>query len=279
MGEGRRDFVRDLSALAVGAGCGFPLLDGIRRLAAQEPAAAGAATQWAMIVDMELCRRADVREACSAACHREHNVPRIPDPADEIKWIWTEDYEHVFADRVHAHTPVATRETPVLVLCNHCTKPPCVKVCPTGATWKRESDGIVMMDMHRCIGCRYCMAACPYGARSFNWRDPRPYVEQGSDGRPASDYPTRMMGVVEKCTFCAERLRSGRAPACVEAVQAIPGAERALVFGDLTDPDSPVSRILREQPTLARLASLGTGPNVYYLEPRTVPGATAGEEA
>jgi len=279
MGESRRDFLKDLGLLTAGAGCGLPLLDGVRRLAAQASDAAATSTQWAMVVDLELCRRADVRAACIEACDREHNVPRIPDPADEVKWIWPESYEHVFSDRIHAHTPVETREVPVLVLCNHCTKPPCVKVCPTGATWKRASDGIVMMDMHRCIGCRYCMAACPFGARSFNWRDPRPYVERGPDGRPASDYPTRTKGVVEKCTFCAERVRTGRPPACVEAVQALPGAERALVFGDVTDPDSAVSRLLRERPSMTRLASLGTGPNVYYLEPRAPLGAGAGEGA
>jgi molybdopterin-containing oxidoreductase family iron-sulfur binding subunit len=108
------------------------------------------------------------------------------------------------------------------------------------------------------------MAACPYGARSFNWRDPRPFVERGADGRPVSDYPTRTAGVVEKCTFCAERIRAGREPACVEAVRAVPDAEEALVFGDVTDPESAVSRLLRREPTIARMVHLGTGPNVFY---------------
>ena len=100
-----------------------------------------------------------------------------------------------------------------------------MRVCPTQATWKRE-DGIVMMDWHRCIGCRYCMAACPYGSRSFNWLDPRPYIHN-----PNPEFPTRTKGVVEKCNFCAERLGTGRPPACVEACP-----EKALVFGDLADP-------------------------------------------
>jgi molybdopterin-containing oxidoreductase family iron-sulfur binding subunit len=138
-----------------------------------------------------------------------------------------------------------------------------VRVCPTQATWKRESDGIVMMDMHRCIGCRYCMAACPYGSRSFNWRDPRPYVETDADGNFLSEFPTRTRGVVEKCNFCAERLRDGREPACVEAANRL--AEGALMFGDVSDPDSDISRVLQSQVTMNRRVNLGTGPNVYYL--------------
>jgi molybdopterin-containing oxidoreductase family iron-sulfur binding subunit len=199
------------------------------------------------------------------ACHREHNVPDIPNPEDEVKWIWSEDYEDVFPDQVHTYTAAATRALPVLVLCNHCTNPPCVRVCPTGATWKREQDGIVMMDMHRCIGCRYCIAACPYGARSFNWRDPRSYIETDENGELPSGYPTRSKGVVEKCNLCAERLREGRPPACVEAAGTVVGGQGALTFGDLTDPDSDVSQILRERHTISRRVSLGTEPNVFYI--------------
>jgi molybdopterin-containing oxidoreductase family iron-sulfur binding subunit len=128
-------------------------------------------------------------------------------------------------------------------------------VCPTGATWKREEDGIVMMDLHRCIGCRYCMAACPYGARSFNWVDPRPHV---ADLNP--DFPTRTQGVVEKCNFCSERLAKGQLPACVEAC-----TEKALMFGDVNDPKSEIRQVLAKSYTLRRRAELGTGPNVYYL--------------
>jgi molybdopterin-containing oxidoreductase family iron-sulfur binding subunit len=117
-----------------------------------------------------------------------------------------------------------------------------------------------MMDMHRCIGCRYCIAACPYGARSFNWSDPRAHL---ATIRP--EYPTRTKGVVEKCTFCEERLREGREPACVEAAQAVPGGEGALVFGNLSDPDSEVSRLLRTRYSIRRRPGLGTGPNVFYL--------------
>ena len=124
---------------------------------------------------------------------------------------------------------------PVPALCNHCANPPCTRVCPTGATFKR-ADGIVVMDPHRCIGCRFCMAACPYGSRSFNWEDPRPHLKKINP-----EYPTRTKGVVEKCTFCDERLAKGRAPACVEAC-----TQGAMAFGDLQDETSPVVKLLRE---------------------------------
>jgi Fe-S-cluster-containing dehydrogenase component len=266
MDESRRRFLKELGRSALGVGCGLPLLEAACAAGAQvaeDDAAPG--SQWAMVVDTEKCLRDDVREACIAACDREHNVPRIPEPADEVKWIWTEEYQHVFPDQVHAHTTLETRQAPVLVLCNHCTHPPCVKVCPTGATFKRPQDGIVMMDMHRCIGCRYCIAACPYGSRSFNWRDPRPFVERDAQGNPVSDYPTRTKGVVEKCTFCAERLAEGKPPACVEAAERVPGGEGALTFGNLADPDSAVNRLLRQRRTIARRVGLGTGPNVFYI--------------
>ncbi len=127
-------------------------------------------------------------------------------------------------------------------------------VCPTQATWKRD-DGIVMMDWHRCIGCRYCIAACPYGSRSFNWRDPRPFIEEQDP-----DFPTRTRGVVEKCTFCDERLAKGKLPACVEACN-----ENCLIFGDLENADSDVRKILEKRHSIRRKPGLGTQPEVYYL--------------
>jgi Fe-S-cluster-containing dehydrogenase component len=127
------------------------------------------------------------------------------------------------------------------------------------------------MDMHRCIGCRYCMAACPYGSRSFNWEDPRPYIARDEAGAFPSDFPTRTKGVVEKCNFCAERLREGLAPACVDAANRVRGGAGALTFGDLSDPDSDVSRLLRERRTIARRIGLGTGPNVFYLVGQRIP--------
>ncbi len=267
MDESRRKFLKGAGLTAVGLGCGFPILDAAAT-AIQHDASGDDSTssQWAMVVDMEKCLSENIRHACTEACHAEHNVPDIPERDDEVKWIWTEEYQHALPDNVHDGTSEAAKTMPVLVLCNHCESPPCVRVCPTGATWKRDSDGIVMMDQHRCIGCRYCMAACPYGSRSFNWKDPRPYLETGPNGEFLSDYPTRTKGVVEKCNFCSERLRDGREPACVEAARSVQGGEAALTFGDRTDPESEVSRLLRERHTIARKISLGTGPNVYYID-------------
>jgi molybdopterin-containing oxidoreductase family iron-sulfur binding subunit len=262
----RRSFLKDSGCAALGVGCGLPLL-GTACSAGHGHGGEGEAQphQWAMVIDIEKCKRPDIRQACAEACHRVHNVPDIPETDDRIHWIWTEGFENTFPDQVHAHTAPELKDAPVLVLCNHCSRPPCVKVCPTGATWKRDSDGIVMMDMHRCIGCRYCMVACPYGSRSFNFRDPREFLEMDADGLPPSNYPTRTKGVVEKCSFCAERIRVGGQPACVEAVNALPEAEGALTFGDLGEPDSEVNKILREKHTICRRVGLGTGPNVYYI--------------
>jgi molybdopterin-containing oxidoreductase family iron-sulfur binding subunit len=241
---GRRNFLR----ITASAGC-----------AACAPlslfAAAAGRRRWAMIVDLKKCREQNNCTLCLSACHKAHNVPGIGNSKDEVKWVWKDGFENVFPDQVHDLQPEALRHSQALLLCNHCDKPPCVGVCPTQATWKREPDGLVMMDWHRCIGCRYCMAACPYGSRSFNWRDPRPFIRETT-----ADFPTRMRGVVEKCNFCEERLAQGRLPACVAACTA-----GALTFGDLRDPESPAKRLLQSNFTIRRRPGLGTLPQVYYI--------------
>ena len=221
--------------------------------------------KWGMVIDMTRMNE-EIMEACIKACHTIHNVPQWVDKSDpewetkpearwQIKWIWEETYEHSFPGQENEYAPAKYHHHNFLLLCNHCTNPPCCRACPTKATFKRKIDGIVMMDYHRCIGCRFCMAACPYGSRSFNWRDPRPFVPDVRE-----DFPTRMRGVVEKCTFCSERLMKGLLPACVEACKA-----KALVFGDLEDPDSEVRKILRENYAIRRKPELGTMPQIYYL--------------
>ena len=210
------------------------------------------AKRWAMVVDMKKC--VDDCKDCIDACHRTHNVPDLGNPKEEIKWIWHEHYGHAFPGQEHEYEAEEIEHKPFMVLCNHCDNPPCVRVCPVQATWKR-SDGIVMMDFHRCIGCRCCMAACPYGSRSFNWRDPRPYVKEINP-----NFPTRTKGVAEKCNFCVERLAVGLMPACVEACK-----HGALLFGALEEPDSPVREALRTNFTICRKPELGTRPQVYYI--------------
>jgi molybdopterin-containing oxidoreductase family iron-sulfur binding subunit len=211
-------------------------------------------TRLAMVVDSSKCLKKDGCTECILACHKAHNVPVINDALHEVKWIWKEPFANAFPSQENAYTEVAFQGKAVMVFCNHCDNPPCVRVCPTQATWKRE-DGIVMMDWHRCIGCRYCVAACPYGSRSFNWFDPRPYI-------PAlnADFPTRTKGVVEKCNFCEERIAIGQSPACVAACP-----EKALVFGNLADPKSELRQLLQSRYTIRRRPELGTQPDVFYI--------------
>jgi molybdopterin-containing oxidoreductase family iron-sulfur binding subunit len=208
------------------------------------------AGRWAMIIDMQKLTPA-IEKKCIEACHTNHNVPEI-DSKQDIKWIWSAGMHNVFPEQAHEHVPGVAKRT-TLALCNHCSNPPCVRVCPTKATFQRE-DGIVMMDFHRCIGCRYCMAACPYGSRSFNFMDPRPYIKEVTP-----EFPTRTKGVVEKCEFCTERLAEGKLPYCVEV------SEGAILFGDLEDPDSEVRKVLASRYSIRRKPELGTEPGVYYL--------------
>ncbi len=252
----RRGFLT-ITGLAVLGLVTKPVFDVLSRLRLPKASlAAGTLTgkRWAMVVNLEACLEKDGCRDCIDACHRVHNVPGFGNPKDEIKWLWTVPYEEAFREQEHKFIKEDLKDSPVIVLCNHCDNPPCVSVCPTQATWRRE-DGIVMLDYHRCIGCRYCMAACPYGSRSFNWRDPRPSIDEINP-----DFPTRTRGVVEKCNLCQERLAEGLLPACVEACQ-----ERALVFGDLEDPYSEAREMLRLHYTIQRKPSLGTKPQVYYL--------------
>ncbi|NVM57259.1 MAG: 4Fe-4S dicluster domain-containing protein [Desulfobacterales bacterium] len=249
------------------------LLHFFHRPAGTVPGEALTAERWTMVVNVKNCPEGC--KACRETCHKVHNVPDIGNPRHEIKWIWHEEYGHVFPGQKHEHIEEAFKKIPFPVLCNHCENPACVRVCPTKATFKRKHDGIVLMDMHRCIGCRFCMAACPFGARSFNWIIPWPREGAGTMPRfrkgkepPNPEFPTRVKGVVEKCNFCAERLAKGQIPACVEACRETTkkkGREPALVFGDLQDADSEVRRLLRSQYTLRRKPELGTNPNVYYI--------------
>lgn len=224
------------------------------------------AKRWGMVIDTSKITD-EVVENVMAACRNAHNIPDFtiePDeekypntrPAkmmQEIKWIWEEHYQHAFPEMEDEFLAEKFKSLPFLVTCNHCKNAPCVQACPTKATFKRP-DGIVIMDFHRCIGCRFCMAACPFGSRSFNFRDARPFIEKINP-----EFPVRSKGVVEKCNLCAERLARGEQPACVEA------SEGAIVVGDLEDPESEVRVLLNDNYAIRRKQELGTEPSVYYI--------------
>lgn len=258
MEDSRRQFLKKLGVVSLfGVGAGGAMTGVLQELVpvkAQEIDAHRPPKQkirYGMLVKMGKC--VEGCNDCMDACHEEHNVPTFDNPKDELKWVWKESYEHVFPDSNQQFVPERIAEKPVFTVCNHCANPPCVPVCPVKATYKRE-DGIVDMDFHRCIGCRFCMAACPYGSRSFNWRNPREGIASLN-----YNYPTREQGVVEKCNFCVERVTRGQQPRCVETCK-----EKALVFGNLYDTESEVRQELRKHHTMVRKPQLGTEPSVFY---------------
>jgi Fe-S-cluster-containing dehydrogenase component len=256
MGINRREFLRIAgiaSLWGLGGKTAFEILKpGDLEAQTRVPSLKG--KKWAMVIDTRKFKTAEDFQRCIDACNKAHNVPKVDNVRQEIKWIWKEQYENAFPDDQNQFLPEGMEHKPFLVFCNHCTNPPCVRVCPTQATFKRP-DGIVMMDYHRCIGCRFCMAGCPYGSRSFNWRDPRKYIKEATN----PEYPTRSKGVVEKCNFCEERLAKGLHPACAEA------SNGAMTFGDLDNPNSDIRKLLKENYSIRRKPSLGTQPNIFYL--------------
>lgn len=216
-----------------------------------------------MVIDMtKLYGKPELLEKAIHACHSVHNVPDMrdehgdPDPKNEVKWLFKAPFENVFIEHSNHLMADTTKENDFLVTCNHCDEPSCVRVCPTKATFINKANGVVAMDYHRCIGCRFCMVACPYGARSFNWEDPRPHIKEYNRA-----FASRTRGVVEKCNFCSERLPLGQEPACVEALKEV----GAITFGDLHDPKSEIRKVLKENHTLQRKPSAGTKPSVFYI--------------
>jgi molybdopterin-containing oxidoreductase family iron-sulfur binding subunit len=206
------------------------------------------------------CRR------CVYACVKENNQSRDP----QIHWItvlefekghkWVSDLEeankyynpNTVPEEGHFYMPVQ---------CQQCENPPCVKVCPTQATWK-ERDGIVVIDYNWCIGCRYCMAACPYGARHFNWAKPRIAKEELNPETHYLGNRPRYRGVVEKCIFCIQRTREtpGRYPACVEICPV--GARK---FGNLLDPESEIRYCIENKRVFRLKEDLNTSPKFFYF--------------
>ena len=186
---------------------------------------------------------------CALACKMQNNVP------DGMLWnrVLTEGCERF--DSAEGTYPNLSR-TYLPLACQHCENPACERVCPTGATYK-DDKGRVEIDYDKCIGCRMCMAACPYNARTFNWNDP---VRATGAGYGDARVPERTRGVMEKCTLCKERTDEGDEPMCVRCCPA-----DARIFGDLDDPDSAVSRLRRDQGAEVLLEDKGTRPQVFYV--------------
>jgi len=270
MDNKRRKFLK-IAGASVLAGIGAPAIVKLTSgpaLASDKPVAAKAAAgghgeeeatgvRLGMVIDMrKFYKDQAMLDQAIDACNKAHNVPQIPNPKSEVKWIWKTGYANAFTELSNNHRSETVKNSSFPVLCNHCDNPSCVKACPTKATFVNPTNGIVAMDFHRCIGCRFCMAACPYGARSFNWQDPRPFIKNYNP-----EFPTRMRGVVEKCNFCGERLALGLEPACVEACK----GTGAMVFGDLNDAHSEVRKVLDKEFTIQRKPSAGTKPSVFYI--------------
>jgi len=240
----RRDFIK-LSAVGLAVAAAT---HAITKVEASEGVKGG--HQWAMVIDQAKCTGCD---QCNLACQAHNDIN--PD----LHWNKVLDAGEVNGKKVYLPRP-----------CMQCEHAPCVEVCPVGASYYRE-DGIVMMDYDKCIGCRYCQVACPYDARSFNWEaftGENPAVPEW--GEP--EVERRPRGVPEKCSFCFNRIDRGMAVGLVPGVDAeatpaccvvCPTGARA--FGDLNDPNSNVSQILRKHSSYRLRENLGTGPRVYYL--------------
>jgi molybdopterin-containing oxidoreductase family iron-sulfur binding subunit len=220
-------------------------------------------TKYAMVIDLHRCTGCG---GCIIACKNENNLQQGVAWSSKIART-----EGVFPNVSYNYTPT---------LCNHCENAPCVAVCPTEAMHKTEG-GITMTDAEKCIGCRYCMAACPYGVIYYNqeephafWRDETALIPDGTSsangvsqqvGGPVVPYGNpetgiRPQGVVEKCTFCSHRLESGDLPYCVEACPA-----NARIFGDLDDPNSEVNQLLGKYPASRLREDMGTEPKIFYV--------------
>jgi len=203
-----------------------------------------------MVIDLIRCKNECT--ACLDACRKENNVA----------YHGEKDWDLHLIRRVDVARKVSVeheeeRRRKVLLMCFHCENPPCAQVCPVQATYKRE-DGIVIVDAHRCIGCRYCMIACPYQSRFFNYKhNPKDWDELNKER------PTRSHGVTESCTMCAHRIDIGKEPACVEACNKV-GAH-AMHCGDLNDADSEVSKLVAAGGAMRLREDLGTEPKVFYL--------------
>ncbi len=204
-------------------------------------------TKLALVINQKRCIGC---QACALSCKMSNNVP------DGMMWnrVLSVNADHI--DGAVGTFPSLSREY-LPIACQHCENPACQKVCPTGATYK-DDKGRVLIDYDKCIGCRMCMAACPYNARVFNWNEP---VRQVGFDYGDKDVPVRGKGIMEKCTLCHERTDRGEEPMCV-----VNCPMRARVYGDLDDPNSEASKLVREGGTYTLLEEKGTRPQVHYIK-------------
>lgn len=204
-------------------------------------------TRYGMVIDLDKCLAC---QACVIACKMENNVPSsTPESFKDKKMTLRTRVVPLISDGKYPNPRVDIHP----VLCNQCDNPACVAACPEGATFKRD-DGIVLIDWDKCTGCRYCMAACPYGMRNLiQISEPQQYHNP--------DLQIAPKGKVDKCTFCAHLVDKGQEPACVTACPA-----KARVFGDLSDPNSNVSKLLASRKGYALRQDFGTKPMVAYLK-------------
>jgi tetrathionate reductase subunit B len=237
---------RTVLGLGGAAAAGVVLAPGMTLIAAPPPdkTEASGDQRWAMLIDVNKCDSSCTD--CTRACRKENNVPLFGDPTRDIHWIRKLEIRDKERRRPSVSLPV---------MCNHCENPPCAHVCPTQATFIRK-DGIVLVDKHRCIGCRYCMLACPYKARSLVYH--KTHIPE--DGNPR--VPIRAKGVVEKCNFCVHLVDEGKEPACVQACTK--SENKAMIFGDLNDPNSEISKRIRTVKTQVIREDLGLKPHVHY---------------
>lgn len=224
--------------------------------------------RWGMVIDLDKCTAC---QACVVACRVENNVYfQGPEETQRSRAkFWMQVLATVVGNAPYTKAKVYPRP------CMQCDNPPCVQVCPVGATYKRP-DGIVAQNYDTCIGCRYCMAACPYGARSFNWFSTDVPEPLNLIRNPDAQVPVRPVSVVEKCTFCIQRVEKATAKAKAEGRSTLEDGEvvtactqtctgGAIVFGDLDNPNSRVSQLLRTRRSYRLLEDLGTEPRVHYL--------------
>lgn len=235
----RRVFLRGLGTLLLTPGLVLMASPGHSSTDKGPNSGPNSSKRWGLLVDTRLCT-ADCT-ACVDACVKEHGLKGHGRPATDPQWI----------RKLRISDPSTGHESHVPLMCQHCGQAPCVEVCPTGATLRRK-DGIVLVNRHLCIGCRYCVMACPFKARFFVHED----VEA-----PQSHSP-RGKGSVEGCTLCVHRIDAGRAPACVEACAK--SGHGAMVFGDLNDPTSAITRRVVAFATVSLRPDLRVDPGVRY---------------